>query len=254
MKALSHDEGRQRSAWIADERGFTLIELLVATVVSLIVIGGGIYGIARAFNVSNASNARVTATSNGEVGLERVVTDLRDAVNGSCPYNKTTVTGVSVQLNGSVTTIQLCDPNTNVASATNAPPSEGVQWQCNTGSTGTNPPPETCIRSVDTGTLATPAVATGSEIVGVQMFSVRGILNSVTPPVYLPCDNATVCTAAKSVAYTLNSGTSVSLSWVGITAGIGQNSTPGAGGVATVNASSTLAFSTGAALLNYGTS
>jgi prepilin-type N-terminal cleavage/methylation domain-containing protein len=243
-----------RSADLRSDQGFTLIELLVGMLVGLIVVGGGVYGLARAFNVSNASTARVTASSNAEVGIERLVVDLRDAVNGGCSFNKTSLTGVVVSLSGSVTTVQMCDPNVNGTAIGNAPPTEAVQWVCNTAAIASTVPAQTCVRSMDTGTSSTPAVSTNSRISGVQTLRLKGILNAAGGAVFLPCGTTVACTATQSVTYTLASGAALSLSWVGLAAGIGQNVAPGAGGTQTVAASQTLAINTGAALRNFGTS
>ena len=240
-------------ARIDDQSGVTLIELLMAMVVGVIVIGGGIWGMARAFSVTNASTARVTANSSAEVGLERMVVDLRDVVNGSCAYNGAAISGVVVGLAGSITTVQMCDPNTNVAGTGNAPPVEGVQWQCNTATSGITPPAETCIRSVDTGTKAQPVVSTSNRISGVQAVNLRGIVNSGAAA-YLPCGNTTACTASQTVNYTLAPGTATSLSWVGLIAGIGQNLAAGSGVIRTVSGTTPFTIQTGAALQNFGTS
>lgn len=240
-------------ATLRNENGFTLVEILVSMVISLIVIGGGVYGIARAFSVSNASTARVAATSGAEVGLQRLVLDVRDAINGSCAFNGASVSGVSIALAGTVTTLQMCDPAPGQSAPGTALPSEGVQWQCNTGTSGATPPPETCVRSTDTGTQAQPALSTSNRITGVQALELQGILNSATTPVYLPCDSSAACTANATATYTLNPG-ATGLSWIGIVASLGQNSSPGAGVVSTVAGTAPLAVRTGAALLNFGTS
>jgi prepilin-type N-terminal cleavage/methylation domain-containing protein len=261
MKRRSRNAGTEASAWLADDRGFTLIELLVAMVVSLIVLGGGVYGIARAFNISAKSEDQATSSSTAEVGLERFVLDLRQAVNGSCTGGPISGANITVTYTTTLTTVLLCDPN--IAGAPTAtttvgagPPSVAVRWQCNTAAV-TSPggvPPETCTRTF----AGSPSTRFG----GVQSLELTGLVGTTTSPVCIAVSSSFTgvgpnCgSAAASASFTLISGqiaSPQSLSWVGLSATVGDRTSPGAGQTAVVGASAAIPIQTGSALLNFGT-
>lgn len=257
MPATGRPQGG--SGRLRAEAGFTLIELLVTMLLSLVVIGGGVYGISRAFQVSNASTDRVTASRTAEVGLEALMANLRDAIPGGCSYDGSSLSGISVALAANLTTLQFCGPNTNEAGPGNNPATEGIQWQCNTADSAGGLPAQTCERTVDTGTQNAPDLAVTATIAGVASFALTGILSTgSTPasssPVYLPCDSPAACTANASQVYGLAPGANPAVSWMGIDVSITQLTTPGAGSVTPSAASTALPFRTGAALQNFGTS
>ncbi|WP_249009827.1 prepilin-type N-terminal cleavage/methylation domain-containing protein [Conexibacter sp. DBS9H8] len=255
---------RQRSAYarerLTPEAGFTLIELLVTMVVSIIVLGAGTYGLAQAFKQNTEVIAHAYSGSQGEVGLERLVLDLRQAVNGSCAG----VSGIEVAQeaygNGAVTTVSLCDPSgvptsytttsasqtTTVAGLSSA--AEPVIWTCNTANStyasgSLTVGPESCLR--------TAAGVTGMEVHGLISLDLTGLVDGSTTPSPITASGATNL-------YTLNltaaAGEAGSLSWVGLSAQLADLQDPNnPTDLSTVTASAPFAVHTGASLLNYGT-
>ena len=264
MKRLSHGEGTEASARIADERGFTLIEILVAMVVSLIVIGGGVYGIAQAFKQSTQVTDRLITSSGGEVGIQRLTLDLRYALNGvSCTSGSATIAGVQVTAPATgVYTVSMCEQNGTLSSsvtgtntfASLASAPQAVIWACNTtGSTTTvaspitvTVPAETCKRTLG----ATPS----TRFHGISALTLTGQVNGATTS--LLSTTATYCTQTSGTAcsYSLSANLANSLASVNVAAQFSDLKNPLVqADTTTVQATKPVSVQTTAELRNFGT-
>jgi prepilin-type N-terminal cleavage/methylation domain-containing protein len=230
---------------MADQRGFTLVELLVAMTMSLVLLTAGVWGVTTAFKQTTQSADRVISTSAAEVGIERLVFDLRYAVNGSCGSGPS-VTGVEVALPATnVYTISMCESDGTIATSTGlaeySAAAEPVVWTCNTTtssytpSSGSAVSPETCTRTVN---------GTGSSTFhGIASLTLTGLVGSTLTDTALTSNN-----------YTLQPGQSLSLDWVGISAELVDLQLPGnPTSTVTVSGTAEIPVQTGAALRNYGT-
>jgi prepilin-type N-terminal cleavage/methylation domain-containing protein len=264
MKRRSLDGAKRVSARIADERGFTLIELLVATLVSLIVIGGGVYGIAQAFKQNTQVTDRLITSSGGEVGIQRFTLDLRYALNNvSCTSGSATVIGVQVTAPArGVYTVSMCEQNGTLSSsvtgtntyASFAGAPQAVIWACNTtGSTTTvaNPiaitiPAETCKRTLG----ATPS----TRFHGISALTLTGQVNGATTSLF--STTATYCTQTSGTAcsYSLSANLANSLASVNISAQLSDLKNPLVqADTTTVQAAKPISVQTTAELRNFGT-
>jgi prepilin-type N-terminal cleavage/methylation domain-containing protein len=260
MKRLAQDESRRPSARIAEQGGFTLVELLVTMLVAVVVLGGGTYGLSLAFKQNTEVTDHSASASQGDVGLERLILDLRQAVNGSCGGGA--VTGVDVSENAAqtITTLSMCAPSgapatytTTVAASTVTAAGISVTavpvvWTCNTTSSpytaGTlTVAPETCTRTLS---------GSGSgSIRGVTSLTLTGLVNGSATPTALAVAGSTTTYTLSATATGSQTGT---LSWVGISASLADLHNPGdTSDVSVVTASAPIPVQTGAGLLNYGT-
>jgi prepilin-type N-terminal cleavage/methylation domain-containing protein len=272
MRRLFHWGRRGLSSRLADERGFTLIELLVSMLVSLIVLGGGTYGLAQAFRQTNEVTGRTASTSQAEVGLQQMTHDLQFAT--PCPtFNNTNVLGagshaISGLLISSGPTLQMCDPIAG-AHSTQPPPLAVVTWTCNLASTS-----ETCTRSltsifcpgsggttVATGpcTTGAPSLSTSSSstapIRGVSSLGLSGIVSGANQASLLSGSACLLVTGYQT--YGLVPGSTCPLNWVGIQAQVvnlaDSGSPTDAANSALANKTTPIQIQTGVALANYGT-
>jgi prepilin-type N-terminal cleavage/methylation domain-containing protein len=268
MKRTSRDAGTEASAWIADDRGFTLIELLVAMVVSLIVIGGGVYGIAQAFKQNTQVTDRLITSSSAEVGIQRFTLDLRYALNGSAPNGSCTsgsVTITGIQVTSPVTgvdTVAMCEQNgalsssvsgTNTyASFASAP--QAVIWACNTtGSSvavtvpiNVNVPAETCKRTL--------GATASTRFHGITGLTLTGLVNGAN--ISLFSSTATYCTQTGGTAcnYSLSANLANSLASVSISAQLADLKNPlNQADTTTVQTAKPISLQTTAELRNFGT-
>ncbi len=116
---------------LAGQAGFSMIEMLVATTAALLVVIGPLAFIVVSTDQQNASSSRSTAARQAEVGLQRLVRDLRGAM-------QQTVTGTPL----TVTVSSTASPVTGKlvfsipSSAANTTP-QTVTWLCTVGATCT---------------------------------------------------------------------------------------------------------------------
>jgi prepilin-type N-terminal cleavage/methylation domain-containing protein len=260
MNRLLPDEGRRVPARTADEQGFTLIELLVAMLVSLIVIGGGVYGIARAFQQNTQVTNRVISSTTAEVGIQKLVIDLRYALNSSaCPIT------VGVPASG-VYTLSMCEQSGALSAAvsgTNTYPSftsasTQVTWTCNTtasayaytsGAAPFSAPAETCNRNFGTG-----ASSGTIGFHGIEALTLTGLVGTAGTNQAITSGSACTGTGTVTCTYSLSSGLANSLSWVGISATLADLKNPLVqADTTTVQTSDLIPVQTGAELRNFGT-
>lgn len=151
---------------LAGEAGFTIIEVLVASALALVVVVGPLTFIVVSTTQQNAASSRTVAARQGEVGLEKLVRDLRSAIK------QTAVTGarlsVTASATGSTTTIAFSIPTPNANST-----AQSVTWSCTAGAT--------CTRKLG-------AAAAGTEITGVTSVA---LLDSSGAALTLPATNPT---------------------------------------------------------------
>jgi Tfp pilus assembly protein PilW len=116
---------------VRDEGGLTLVELLVVCIVSIIVIGVPLTLAVQAWHGQNAASSRGAATNRVELGLARLMQDLRSAVH-TTTINPMGATGATLTV--------------PVRSATggSVPTTQQVVWSCTAGAS--------CTRSVAGGT------------------------------------------------------------------------------------------------------
>jgi prepilin-type N-terminal cleavage/methylation domain-containing protein len=140
------------------ESGYTLIELLVVIVVFVAVVGIPMGFIVTSLTQSNVSSSRSAAAAQGEVGLQRLVRDLRNAAPGTTSTFTWGSTSASVSL-----TIPM--PGTNGSST------ESVSWTCSfpSGSSGS------CNRSVASGAPVSEIIA----LTGVTFSPIDGSGNAL---------------------------------------------------------------------------
>jgi hypothetical protein len=243
--------------------------------VSLIVLGGGVYGIALAFRQSTEVTDRSAAAAQAEVGFQTLTRDLRNAavcpsyVSGSTTSYPTGAGGqqVSGLLVSAGPTVQFCAPVPG--SHTTDPPAEALfTWTCNTASST-----ESCTRSwqpllcpVSSGS---PTAASTSCSIGAPYASSS---SSTTKPIYgvtsinltglVSGANATLtsdasCTSSSGYwSYSLLSNGSCPLSWVGINASVANLTDPsnpaGSSNQQITQNTSPISVQTGAELRNFG--
>jgi prepilin-type N-terminal cleavage/methylation domain-containing protein len=268
MKRTSRDAGTEASAWIADDGGFTLIELLVAMVVSLIVIGGGVYGIAQAFKQNTQVTDRLITSSSAEVGIQRFTLDLRYALNGSppnpsCVIGSIKVPGVQVTMpTTGVYTVAMCEQNgalsssvsgtSTYASLASAP--QAVIWACNTTGSpaavtvpiSVNVPAETCTRTL--------GVTPGTRFHGITALTLTGLVNGAN--ISLFSSTATYCTQTGGTTcnYSLSANLPNSLASVSISAQLADLKNPlNQADTTTVQTAKPISLQTTAELRNFGT-
>lgn len=115
------------------QAGYTLIELLVGATLALVVIGGPLTFLVTSFSRSNESSSRAVAVRKGQVMLDRLVRDLREAVrqDSTGSYYTATVTSTAPQF-----TLRIPTPGSSVP--------QQVLWSCTL--------PGTCTRQVGAAT------------------------------------------------------------------------------------------------------
>jgi len=123
----------------AGEAGFTLIELLVATSLSLIVVIGSLTFIVVEIDQQNGTSSRSAAALQGEAGLQRLVRDLRGAMEQT-----TSGTPLTAVASTTATTAQLVF-SIPTSGATTTP--QTVTWVCTVGGS--------CTRQLGNGTAVT---------------------------------------------------------------------------------------------------
>lgn len=117
---------RQLRRAARDEGGWTLIELLIVCVLSIVVLGIPLTLAAQAWVGQNRAMSRSAATNRVEIGLARLMQDLRHAMHTS-----------TVSATGAVLTVP-------VRSATGGTPTtQQVTWSCTAGAS--------CTRQVGAG-------------------------------------------------------------------------------------------------------
>ncbi len=161
--------GIRAGVHVADQAGFSLIELLVAMLVSIIVIGGGTWGMAMAFRSSSETSARSAATNQAEVRFAVLTRDLRQA--HPCPTPL--FSGLATAVYGNSLTLQMCDPapGSPLSSAgSEAPQSALVTWTCITAT-------ESCARQTQNvgATGLTGTATTTNTITGVKSLTLTAI-------------------------------------------------------------------------------
>jgi type II secretory pathway pseudopilin PulG len=111
----------------ADERGWTLIELVIVCMVSIIVVGIPLTLAMNAVVSQNNATSRSAATSRVEVGVKRLLSDVRGATHAT--FTATTAT--------------LTVPNRMASGGT--PTTQTVTWTCTVGAS--------CTRAATGGTF-----------------------------------------------------------------------------------------------------
>lgn len=150
---------------LAGESGFTLIEMLVAGSLSLVVVVGSLTFVVVSTKQQNTASSRSVAARQGEVGLERLVRDLRGAM-------QQTTAGVPLTAVASTTATTAKLVFSIPSSAVNTTP-QTVTWLCTVGAT--------CTRQLAAGTVI-------PEITGVTAVSLAP-LDSSGAALALPATN-----------------------------------------------------------------
>jgi prepilin-type N-terminal cleavage/methylation domain-containing protein len=259
MRRPSQTEGFRFPGPVRDESGFTLIELLVGMLVSLIVIGGGVWGISMAFRSTSETTQRTSASNQAEVRLQVLTRDLRQAT--PCPaslsigtgttLDGTTSAGIVVASSTTGLTLQMCDPAPGLppSSATSqVPQSALVTWTCSKSTAA-------CVRQTQniTGTSLTGTAQTTNTLTGVTSLSLTGVTVAAGQSAPATTTLATLGTSnASAKDYLLvPGGTNSSISWVGVTAQIASLKNPDStSNLAQATASVPVIVQTGIALRN----
>jgi Tfp pilus assembly protein PilW len=143
---------------IADECGMTVIEVMVAAVVGLIVAGAAMAFLITSLDNQNTVASRASANRQAEAGLERMVSDLRQAMSQDASGNALTAT-VATSAAAGTTSLVLDVPN-----GTDYTTYQQVTWTCPSGAQS----------SANIGTCYRKAGTTGVNqplITGVQSVS-----------------------------------------------------------------------------------
>lgn len=114
---------------LACEAGYTLIEMLVASSLALVVVGGSLTFLVVSTNQQNVVSSRSVAARQGQVGLQRLVRDLRGAM-------QQTVTGTPLTAVASTTATTAKLVFSIPSAASNTTP-QTVTWLCTVGATCT---------------------------------------------------------------------------------------------------------------------
>jgi hypothetical protein len=119
---------------IHDERGFSLTEVLVVASLGIVVIGLPLTFVVQTFIDQNNATSRSATTNRVEVGVLKLVHDLRQA------------TAVTLAVSGSTYTATLKTPPRDATGGTATPAAQlvDVTWACAAGGS--------CTRRVGTGT------------------------------------------------------------------------------------------------------
>jgi Tfp pilus assembly protein PilV len=110
------------------ERGVTLVELLIAMVMALLVVGVPTFWIAAGMRQENLAASRSSSAVQAEVGLARLIHDLRQVA----PSTTTTFTWTAPAGSGSAS-VAFTIPVAGTQGAT----TQSVTWSCSFGNTGT---------------------------------------------------------------------------------------------------------------------
>lgn len=113
---------------VRDEDGLTLVEVLVVCIVGIIVVGVPLTLAVQAWRGQNEASSRGAATNRVEIGMSRLMQDLRHAVH------TTTITSTGATLTVPVRS----------AAGGAVPTTQQVVWSCTAGAS--------CTRSVAGGT------------------------------------------------------------------------------------------------------
>ena len=145
---------------LAGQAGFTTVELLVATSAALLVVIGPLAFIVVSTDQQNASSSRSAAASQAEVGLQRLVRDLRGAMQQTTTGTPLTVT---VSSTSSPVTGKLVFSIPSAA-ATTTP--QTVTWLCTVGSTCTRQTTGSAVTEITgvTGVTLSPLDSTGAAL------------------------------------------------------------------------------------------
>jgi prepilin-type N-terminal cleavage/methylation domain-containing protein len=115
------------------EAGFTLVEMVVTMALFLVLVGAPLAWMLVTIHQQNATVSRSWSTTQAEVGLDRLIRDLRETTPGST----TTFTWGASSASVTMTIPQ---------SGTQGASTQAVSWSCTFGSAGT------CQRTVGAGT------------------------------------------------------------------------------------------------------
>jgi prepilin-type N-terminal cleavage/methylation domain-containing protein len=261
MTGRSHHRGIRTGAHAADQSGFTLIELLAAMLISIIVIGGGTWGMARAFRSSSESSSRTAATNQAEVRFAVLTRDLRQVV--TCPpgftgganstFNSIYLGAVSNLSYSNQFVLQMCDPAPGLpqAAGSQLPQKAFVTWTCVTAT-------ESCTRQVQniSGNSVTGAATTTNTITGVVSLTLTGLVQGYNASTQLwTIDTLGTGNFTPTDNYQLNPPTSSDtifwLQWVGITAQIASLRAPDStSNLTQATGTAPVAFQTGVTLRN----
>ena len=225
MKRPAQPRGIRADVHVADPAGFTMVELLVAMLVSLIVLGGGTWGMAMAFRSSAETSSRTAAINQAEVRFAVLTRDLRQAA--TCP---TPLYGLGTVVYSGSLTLTMCDPapGSPVSSAgSELPASAFVTWTCTTAT-------DSCTRQTQniganglTGTPTTTNTVTG--VTGLTLTAIVYRYGNSTPSLYtvatLGSANFGNNQAFQLVPPSFNNQ-NLQITWMGISAQIASLKTP----------------------------
>jgi Flp pilus assembly protein TadG len=133
VRRAAHPPLRSLARHASREEGYTIVELVVVMFVMMLVIGLPMAFIVISLSQQNVSSSRSAAATQEQVGLDRLIRDLRQVV----PNTTTTFTWGTTT---ATVTMTLPVPGTGGAST------QSVVWSCSFSATGT------CTRQVNGGT------------------------------------------------------------------------------------------------------
>jgi prepilin-type N-terminal cleavage/methylation domain-containing protein len=249
---------------LADQRGYTLVELMVAMTMSVVVLAAGVWGVSTAFKQSTQTTDRAIAASRAEVGLEQLISDLRDAtpcVKGLAISGAgSTLTGNSTDQAGIIYAsgpiLEMCDPAPGLTtSGTNQFPSSAlVVWTYCASVGGSCTAADTWTRQVYSisGTTAS-SPSTTKVVFGVLSPTLTGLTSTFTST----SSTAATTSTLSAGDYFLNAASSYSgsgtlVSWVGVSASIADLSNPQIASSSVEPNTTSIPFQTGTQLRNYG--
>lgn len=174
MRAVSGVARRLRC-----ERGFTLIELMWYVVLSLIVLALPMAFILTSLAQQNVSSSRTVAATQEQLGLDRLIRDMRQVV----PSTTTTLTWGTTSASVTAT---IPVPGTGGAST------EPVTWSCTFANSGT------CTRSVNSGS-AIPEIRNVESVSFAPIDSSGNVLGGASSP-YTASNPAYVTVTVKVLA------------------------------------------------------